>query len=93
MLSRKSGKFIYFFDEPTRGLDLGEVSKLLEVARSLISSGHSVIMIEHNTQVLRAVDYLIEFGPGAGNLGGSILAQGTPAEMRLHAQSIIAKYL
>ena len=61
------------FDEPTRGLHLDEVAKLVSLLRALVAQGNSVIVIEHNRELLRAADHVIEFGPGAGDEGGRIL--------------------
>ena len=93
LVSGRRGETLYIFDEPTRGLHASEVDLLLRVLRGLTERGHSVVVIEHNTSLVRQTDYVIDLGPGAGEEGGRIIARGTPGEMRQCRESRIGKYL
>ena len=84
-LARK-GK-LFLFDEPTTGLHFDDIAKLLRALRKLIASGHSVVVIEHNLDVIRASDWIIDLGPEGGDAGGEIVCSGTPAQVRAHAAS------
>ena len=84
---------IFVFDEPTIGLHPLDVETLLEVFRRLIESGATVIVIEHDLDVIRSADYVIDMGPGGGNEGGQIVAMGTPEEIRADRESITGRYL
>jgi excinuclease ABC subunit A len=84
-LARK-GK-LFLFDEPTTGLHFDDIAKLLRALRKLIATGHSVVVIEHNLDVIRASDWIIDLGPEGGDAGGEIVCTGTPAEVRAHAAS------
>lgn len=78
-LSRpSSGKTLYIFDEPTTGLHAKDIDKLLKILQALVDQGNTAWIIEHNLELMKACDYLLEMGPGAGALGGQIIAQGTP---------------
>ena len=93
-LSRKStGKTLYVLDEPTTGLHFADVKKLLEVLNRLVDQGNSVILIEHNLDVIKCSDYLIDLGPEGGDEGGSIVAQGTPEEVSLVGKSYTGQFL
>lgn len=93
-LSRKStGKTLYVLDEPTTGLHFADVKKLLEVLNRLVDQGNSVILIEHNLDVIKCSDYLIDLGPEGGDEGGSIVAQGTPEEVSLVSKSYTGQFL
>jgi excinuclease ABC subunit A len=80
--AREAVDTLYILDEPTVGLHMTDVEKLMNVIRKLIEKGNSVVMIEHNLDVISAADYLIELGPGPGDAGGRIIFAGTPAELR-----------
>lgn len=89
---RKRGN-IYILDEPTTGLHMSDVSRLLKVLNTLVDNGSTVIVVEHNLDVISQADWLIEMGPGAGHDGGQIIFEGTPGEMQHSAQSITGQYL
>lgn len=81
-LSRRgTGKTIYILDEPTTGLHFADVHKLIEILRKLSESGNTVVVIEHNLDVIKTADYIIDIGPEGGDKGGTIIAQGTPEEV------------
>ena len=90
-LARKGTLFL--FDEPTTGLHFDDIAKLMRALRKLLEAGHSLIIIEHNLDVVRASDWLIDLGPEGGYAGGLIVAQGTPEEVRQHATSHTGKAL
>ncbi len=78
LAKRSTGKTLYFMDEPTTGLHFADVKQLMEVIQRLVEAGNSVVMIEHNLDVIKQADWIIDLGPEGGNRGGSIVAQGTP---------------
>ena len=78
---RATGKTIYILDEPTTGLHFEDIRKLLEVLDQLVSYGNTVIVIEHNLDVIKTADWIIDLGPDGGDKGGEIIAQGTPEEL------------
>ena len=78
---------LFLFDEPTTGLHFDDIAKLMRALRKLIDAGHSLIVIEHNLDVIRASDWLIDLGPEGGDAGGLIVAEGTPEDVRAHATS------
>jgi len=90
---RPKGKCLYILDEPTTGLHLNDIKVLLKALQKLIDQGHCVVVIEHNLDVLKSVDYLIDMGPEGGDLGGYIVAQGTPEEVSKCSQSHTGKFL
>ncbi len=81
---------LYLFDEPTTGLHFDDIARLLRAFRKLIDAGHSLIVIEHNLDVMRAADWLIDLGPDGGDAGGQVVCVGTPAEVSEHASSATA---
>ena len=90
---RSTGKTLYLFDEPTIGLHSEDIAKLLPIFHNLVDRGNTVVMIEHNLDLIRSADYLIDLGPGAGKEGGAILATGTPEEVARNSESVTGKYL
>ena len=78
---RSTGKTIYILDEPTTGLHFADVHKLIEILRRLSDGGNTVIVIEHNLDVIKTADYIIDMGPEGGDGGGTVIAQGTPEEV------------
>ena len=93
-LSRRStGKTLYILDEPTTGLHVDDISKLLKVLHKLVDMGNTVLVIEHNLDVIKTSDYVIDIGPEGGDLGGRIIAEGTPLEIMQNKNSITGKYL
>ena len=93
-LSKKStGKTIYLLDEPTTGLHMYDVKKLIAILNRLVENGNSVVVIEHNLDVIKSADYIIDLGPEGGNRGGEIVATGTPEEVAKVEKSYTGKYL
>jgi len=86
-------KALFIFDEPTTGLHFHDIQKLLKSFNALIKKGHSVIVIEHNVELIKCADYIIDLGPGGGENGGELLAEGTPEEVVKNKTSITATYL
>ncbi|MBR3030468.1 MAG: excinuclease ABC subunit UvrA [Bacteroidales bacterium] len=93
-LARKStGSTLYLLDEPTTGLHFDDIKNLLEVLQKLVDQGNTVLIIEHNLDVLKSVDYLIDMGPEGGRDGGRIIAQGTPEQVAANPASYTGQYL
>ncbi len=93
-LSKKStGKTIYILDEPTTGLHTADVKKLLEVLNKLVDANNTVVVIEHNLDVIKTADYVIDLGPEGGNKGGNVVVTGTPEEVAKCKKSYTGKYL
>ena len=90
---RASGKTLYILDEPTTGLHSADVHKLIEVLQTLVDGGNTVIVIEHNLDVIKCADHIIDLGPEGGNRGGEIVTQGTPEEVAAVAESYTGQYL
>jgi len=84
---RATGNTLYILDEPTTGLHFEDVRKLLEVLHALVEQGNSVVVIEHNLDVIKTADWIIDLGPEGGSGGGRILACGTPEEIAQHPES------
>ncbi|WP_425445822.1 ATP-binding cassette domain-containing protein [Dethiothermospora halolimnae] len=91
--TKKNSKSIYIFDEPTTGLSFYDIEKLLVIIDKLSKNGNLIIIIEHDPNVLSFCDRLIELGPGGGNKGGKIIAEGSPLDLKNDADSIIGKFL
>lgn len=92
-LAKRGNRTLYILDEPTTGLHNSDIEKLLVVLNTLIDKGNSMIVIEHNLDVLKTADYIIDLGPEGGNDGGAIVAQGTPAQIAQCKTSYTGKYL
>jgi len=93
-LARKdTGRTLYVLDEPTTGLHFDDIRKLLSVLRRLVDAGNTVIVIEHNLDVIKCADHVIDLGPEGGDAGGRIVAEGTPEEVAANPKSITGRYL
>ncbi|MEQ7155895.1 excinuclease ABC subunit UvrA [Brevundimonas aurifodinae] len=90
---RATGKTLYILDEPTTGLHFEDTRKLLEVLQELVESGNTIVVIEHNLDVIKVADYLLDFGPEGGDGGGEIVALGTPEQVAENPRSWTGKYL
>lgn len=90
---RSTGKTIYILDEPTTGLHFADVHKLVEILRKLSDGGNTVVVIEHNLDVIKAADYIIDIGPEGGDGGGTVIATGTPEEIAKCPESYTGKYV
>ncbi|QOR34817.1 excinuclease ABC subunit UvrA [Clostridium sp. 'deep sea'] len=93
-LSRRQKKhMLYILDEPSTGLHFNDIEKLITIFKKLVSSNHTVLIIEHNTDIIRESDWIIEIGPEGGNHGGTVVATGTPNNLRNNSRSITGKYI
>lgn len=90
---RSTGKTIYILDEPTTGLHFADVHKLVEILHKLTEGGNTVVVIEHNLDVIKTADYIIDIGPEGGDRGGTIVAKGTPEEVAKNKQSYTGQYV
>jgi excinuclease ABC subunit A len=90
---RATGKTLYLIDEPTTGLSFYDVHKLMEVMQRLVDKGNSILVIEHNLDVIRCADWIIDLGPEGGDKGGEIVVCGTPEEVAVHPSSHTGRYL
>ncbi len=90
---RSTGKTVYILDEPTTGLHFADVHKLTEILRRLANDGNTVIVIEHNLDVIKTADYIIDIGPEGGDKGGTVVAEGTPEEVAENKKSYTGKYI
>lgn len=90
---RSTGKTIYILDEPTTGLHFEDVDRLLKVLHRLVESGETVLVIEHNLDVIKTADYVIDLGPEGGNRGGTIIGTGTPEELAMNEKSYTGQFL
>ena len=88
-----TGKTIYILDEPTTGLHAADVHKLIEVLQQLVDAGNTVLVIEHNLDVIKTADYIIDLGPEGGSGGGYVVAAGTPEEVAAVETSYTGQYL
>lgn len=93
LATKTKSKTLYIFDEPTTGLHFDDINKLLTAFRALLDNGASLIVIEHNLEVIKTADHVIDLGPEGGNGGGEIVAEGTPEEIAANPRSITGKYL
>jgi excinuclease ABC subunit A len=90
---RATGRTLYILDEPTTGLHFEDVRKLLEVLHELVASGNTMVVIEHNLDVIKTADWIIDLGPEGGETGGEIIAAGTPEDVAKVARSYTGQYL
>jgi excinuclease ABC subunit A len=93
LAKRQTGKTLYLLDEPTTGLHFEDVKKLLEVLHELVSKGNTVVVIEHNLDVIKTADWVIDLGPEGGDLGGELVIAGTPEDVARHGKSYTGQYL
>lgn len=93
LAKRSTGRTLYLLDEPTTGLHFEDVKRLLEVLHALVDKGNSVIVIEHNLDVIKTADWIIDMGPEGGDGGGTVVKTGTPEEIARHAKSHTGQYL
>ena len=90
---RATGRTLYILDEPTTGLHFDDVKKLLNVLHALVERGNTVIVIEHNLDVVKTADWVVDLGPEGGARGGDLVAEGTPEQVAKNAGSATGKYL
>jgi excinuclease ABC subunit A len=90
---RATGKTLYILDEPTTGLHFEDTKKLLEVLHELVDQGNTVVVIEHNLDVVKTADWVVDFGPEGGDGGGQIVATGTPEQVAANPDSWTGRYL
>jgi excinuclease ABC subunit A len=90
---RATGKTLYILDEPTTGLHFEDIKRLLEVLNRLVDTGNTVIVIEHNLDVIKCADWIIDLGPEGGDEGGQVIAQGTPEQVKAMPQSYTGQFL
>jgi excinuclease ABC subunit A len=93
MASTRKGRTLFLLDEPTTGLHFHDVVQLIDCLEALLAVGHSLIVVEHNLQMMKAADYLIDLGPGAAEQGGQIVAQGTPEQVARVKRSVTGRFL
>ena len=90
---RDTGKTLYILDEPTTGLHFEDIRILMDILQKLVDKGNTVIIIEHNLDVIRLADYIIDMGPEGGRNGGMVVATGMPEEIRKSGKGYTARYL
>ena len=93
MKDNDAGRTLFVFDEPTTGLHFHDINKLLAAFRALIDKGHTIVIVEHNMDVIRNADWVIDLGPEAGDAGGHLVFEGTPEELMRQPASYTGKYL
>ena len=90
---RATGRTLYMLDEPTTGLHFHDIAKLLEVLHELVDSGNTVVVIEHNLEVIKTADWIVDMGPEGGDGGGEVVGTGTPEDIAANARSHTGRYL
>jgi excinuclease ABC subunit A len=90
---RATGRTLYILDEPTTGLHFHDVAKLLDVLHELVDQGNTVVVIEHNLEVIKTADWIVDLGPEGGDAGGEVIAVGTPEEIAANPRSYTGQYL
>ena len=93
LASAKRNRTLFLLDEPTTGLHFSDIVKLLDCFEALLSVGHSLIVVEHNLQLMKTADYIIDLGPGAADQGGEVICQGTPEEVAENPHSATGRFL
>ena len=93
LAKRQTGRTLYLLDEPTTGLHFADVKQLLNVLHKLVDKGNSVIVIEHNLDVIKTADWIIDLGPEGGDKGGELVVAGTPEDIVRHVKSYTGQYL
>ena len=89
----KQDATLFIFDEPTTGLHLNDIKKLLKAFDAIIARGHTLIVVEHNLEVIKCADYVIDMGPEGGDKGGNIMCVGTPEDIAKHPESATGRYI
>jgi excinuclease ABC subunit A len=84
---------LFIFDEPTTGLHFHDISKLLDAFHALITRGHTILIIEHNMDIIKCADHVIDLGPEGGQAGGQVVVTGTPEEVAIHSESYTGQFL
>ena len=90
---RPTGKTLYILDEPTTGLHIADVHKLVDILQRLVDTGNTIVVIEHNLDLIKTADYIIDLGPEGGDNGGEIVATGTPEQIIKNDRSYTGKFL
>jgi excinuclease ABC subunit A len=90
---RATGNTVYVLDEPTTGLHFEDIRKLLQVLQRLVATGNTVVVIEHNLDVIKTADWIVDMGPEGGDGGGSVVASGTPEQIAAHPTSYTGRFL
>ena len=90
---RSTGKTLYVLDEPTTGLHIDDIAKLIEILNRLVDAGNTAVIIEHNLDLIKTADYIIDLGKEGGEAGGTIIAKGTPEKIMKEEESYTGKYL
>jgi len=90
---RTTEKILFIFDEPTTGLHFHDIQKLLVALNALVEKGHTVLVVEHNMEIIKSADWVIDLGPGGGKEGGNLVFQGTPEDLAKVKESFTGKYL
>ncbi|MEG2404179.1 MAG: excinuclease ABC subunit UvrA, partial [Oscillospiraceae bacterium] len=93
LAKRETGQTVYILDEPTTGLHVADVHKLIHVLDKLVNAGNTVVVIEHNLDIIKRSDYIIDLGPEGGGAGGEIIATGTPEQIAACSASYTGQYL
>ena len=93
LAKKDTGKTLYVLDEPTTGLHFEDIRVLMNILQELVDRGNTVIVIEHNLDVIKLADYIIDMGPDGGRNGGTVVAEGTPEKIAKTRKSITAKFL
>jgi excinuclease ABC subunit A len=93
LAKKGTGNTLYILDEPTTGLHFDDIKVLMDVLKQLVEQGNTVIVIEHNLDVLKSVDYLFDMGPDGGKAGGMIVASGTPEQLAENPDSVTGPFL